>query len=112
MGIGNRDRKKRESKRPFCVLREKYPLFGFCTLHEGIQSSRMNHVSSPAQVRLSKSKFVTGIQCMKRLYYQIHQPELAGPTDESQEARLEQGNEVGLLAQSRFPRGVLVGFEG
>lgn len=66
---------------------------------------------APAPVRLSKSKFVAGVQCLKRLYYQIHQPELAELAEESQEARLEQGNEVGLLAQSRFPRGVFVGFE-
>jgi predicted RecB family nuclease len=62
-------------------------------------------------VRLSKSKFVAGVQCLKRLYYQIYQPELAEQADESQQARLEQGNEVGLLAQSRFPRGVLVDSE-
>ena len=43
--------------------------------------------------------------------FQVHQPELAEEADEGQEARLEQGHEVGLLAQSRFPGGVLVGFE-
>lgn len=65
---------------------------------------------APAPVRLSKSKFVAGVQCLKRLYYQIHQPELADQAEGSREVRLEQGNEVGLRAQSRFPRGVLVGF--
>jgi hypothetical protein len=30
---------------------------------------------------------------------------------EGQQSRLEEGNEVGLLAQSRFPGGVLVGAE-
>ncbi|MGD1095880.1 MAG: DUF2779 domain-containing protein [Bryobacteraceae bacterium] len=48
---------------------------------------------------------------MKRLYFQVHRPELAEEADEGQEARLEQGEEVGLLAHSRFPGGVLVGFE-
>jgi len=67
---------------------------------------------APAPVRLSKSKFIAGVQCLKRLYYQIHQPELAEQSDESKEARLEQGNEIGLLAQSRFPRGVFVAFDG
>jgi hypothetical protein len=66
---------------------------------------------APAPVRLSKSKFVAGIQCLKRLYFQVHQPELAEEADEGQEARLEQGNEVGLLAQERFPGGVFVGLE-
>ncbi len=66
---------------------------------------------APATVRLSKSKFVAGIQCLKRLYFEIHQPELADETGEGQEARFQAGQEVGLRAQSRFPGGVLVGFE-
>lgn len=66
---------------------------------------------SPSPVRISKSKFVAGIQCLKRLYFQVHQPELAEGVDEGQEARLEQGNQVGLLAQERFPGGVFVGLE-
>ncbi len=66
----------------------------------------------PAPIRLSKSKFVAGIQCLKRLYFQVRQPELADEVDEGQEARLEQGQEVGRLAQSRFSGGALVGFEG
>jgi predicted RecB family nuclease len=48
---------------------------------------------------------------LKRLYLEIHQPELAKAADDGQEARLEQGQEVGLLAQKRFPDGVVVGFE-
>ena len=63
---------------------------------------------APAPVRLSKSKFVAGVQCLKRLYLQIYQPELAGEIDDEQEARFEQGHEVGRLAQSAFPGGVLV----
>src|ERR1022692_1460098 len=66
---------------------------------------------APAPVRLSKSKFVAGVQCLKRLYYQVYRPELAEQSDESQRTRIEQGNEVGLLAQSRFPGGVFVGSE-
>ena len=66
---------------------------------------------APAPIRLSKSKFVAGVQCIKRLYLQIHQPELAEVSDEGQITRLEQGHEVGLLAQSRFPGGLMVGFE-
>ena len=65
-------------------------------------------MTSPTQVRLSKSKFTAGVQCLKRLYLQIHQPELAGETDDEQEARLEQGHKVGRLAQTAFPFGVLV----
>jgi hypothetical protein len=49
-------------------------------------------------------------QCLRRLYFQVHQPALAEDADEGQEARLEQGQDVGLLAQRRFPAGGLVGF--
>src|ERR1700688_3649167 len=66
---------------------------------------------APAPIRISKSKFVAGIQCLKRLYFQVRQPELAEEADEGQEARLEQGQEVGLFAQRKFAGGVLVGGE-
>jgi hypothetical protein len=72
---------------------------------------RSQRMPAAAPIRISKSKFVAGVQCLKRLYFQVHEPELAEETDEGQEARLEQGQEVGLLAQGRFPDGVLVGFE-
>lgn len=62
-------------------------------------------------ILLSKSKFVAGLQCLKRLYLQTYQPELAEETDEGQEALLEQGREVGLLAQQRFPNGATVAAE-
>ena len=63
---------------------------------------------SPSPVRLSKSKFVAGVQCLKRLYLQVHQPELAEQIGDEQQARLEQGQEVGRLAQKAFPCGALV----
>lgn len=59
--------------------------------------------------RLSKSKFIAGCQCLKRLYLQVHQPELASGPDKSAEAVIEQGREVGVLARQLFPGGVEVG---
>ena len=66
---------------------------------------------APTPVRLSKSKFIAGIQCLKRLYFEIHQPELADKLEEGHAARLEEGNEVGILAQQGFPGGVFVDFD-
>jgi hypothetical protein len=57
--------------------------------------------------RLSKSKFVAGVQCLKRLYFQINPPEAILPLSEESE-QVQQGREVGELAQSAFPGGVLV----
>jgi hypothetical protein len=58
--------------------------------------------------RLSKSKFLSGLQCHKRLYLEIHQPSLATPPDASMQAILDMGTEIGILAQQRFHGGVLV----
>ncbi len=60
-------------------------------------------------MRLSKSKFCAGVQCLKRLYLQVHQPELAAEPGAAAEAIIEQGREVGMLARQMFPGGVEVG---
>ena len=62
------------------------------------------------KVRISKSKFVSGVQCLKRLYWQVHQPELAAQPDAAVKAIMEQGQEVGLLAHQLFPGGVDVSY--
>jgi hypothetical protein len=62
--------------------------------------------------RLSKSKFVAGCQCLKRLYLQVHQPKLAAEPDGAAGAIIEQGREVGMLARQMFPGGVEVRSDG
>ncbi len=59
-------------------------------------------------MRISKSKFVAGVQCLRRLYWQVHEPELAAQPDAAAKARLEQGHQVGLLARQLLPGGVEV----
>jgi CRISPR/Cas system-associated exonuclease Cas4 (RecB family) len=61
-----------------------------------------------SRVRVSKSRFMAGVQCLKRLYLQVHQPELAAEPDESAQVTMRQGQEVGELARDAFPGGVLV----
>src|ERR1039458_9270553 len=63
-------------------------------------------------MRISKSKFVAGCQCLKRLYWQVHEPELAAEPDAATEAIMAQGHEVGLLARQLFPGGIEVGSDG
>jgi len=58
--------------------------------------------------RLSKSKFLAGLQCDKRLFLDIHHRELATKPDSATQAILAMGSEVGELARRRFPDGVLV----
>jgi hypothetical protein len=59
-------------------------------------------------MKISKTKFVAGCQCLKRLYWQVHQPELAAQPDAADLAIIEQGREVGLLARQMLPGGVEV----
>lgn len=54
---------------------------------------------------LSKSKFVAGLQCHKRLFLQVHNPEIGNMPDQHIK---EEGTAVGVLARSLFPGGVLV----
>jgi len=57
---------------------------------------------------LSKSKFISGLQCLKRLYLSCYERKLAMPPDEATQAAFERGQEVGELAREAFPGGVLV----
>ncbi len=61
-----------------------------------------------ATIMLSKSKFVVGEQCLKRLYWEVHERDRLPPADPLQEARFQQGHEVGEVARRAFPGGVLV----
>ena len=57
---------------------------------------------------LSKSRFLAGLQCLKRLHLICNEPELAPETDAGTQARFDTGHQVGELAQQGFPGGVLV----
>ena len=62
-------------------------------------------------ITISKSKFVAGCQCLKRLYWQVHEPELGGVPNAAAVAIMEQGREVGRLARQMFAGGVEVKWE-
>ena len=59
-------------------------------------------------MRLSKSRFIAGLQCLKRLYLEVYQRGLASEPDEQSKAVFEQGYEAGRWAQKAFPGGVLI----
>jgi predicted RecB family nuclease len=63
-------------------------------------------------ITISKSKFIAGCQCLKRLYWEVHEPELAAEPDAAAEAIMRQGYEVGLLARQLFPGGIEVDNSG
>jgi len=70
----------------------------------------MSDVSpKPRPKGLSKSRFCSGLQCEKQLWWRVHEPdapELA-PAPGLQ-AIFDRGNRVGELARERFPGGVLI----
>jgi hypothetical protein len=57
---------------------------------------------------LSKSKYMSGLQCPKRLWLEIHRPDLIPEVAPSQLKIFDQGAEVGRLAREGFPGGVLI----
>ena len=57
---------------------------------------------------LSKSRFLAGLQCPLRLWYQCYNRELATPASPSQQAIFDMGHEVGLLATKLYPAGLYV----
>jgi len=63
-------------------------------------------------VELSKSEFLTGLQCPKALWLSRRRPELAAARDASAELIVEQGREVGVLARALYPKGVLIEARG
>jgi hypothetical protein len=59
-------------------------------------------------MRISKSRYLAGSQCVKRLYWQVHEPELAAEPDAADQAIMQQGHEVNMLARQLFPGGIEV----
>ena len=60
-------------------------------------------------MRLSKSRFTTGLQCHRRLWWQVHEPEAPELVpDAMAQALFDQGSNVGRIARERVPGGVLI----
>jgi hypothetical protein len=57
---------------------------------------------------LSKSRFLAGLQCHLRLWYQCFERELIPEVPPSQQAIFDAGHEVGELATQLFPGGILI----
>ena len=57
---------------------------------------------------LSKSRYMAGLQCSLKLWYDCNRRDLASEVTESQQAIFDTGHEVGRLAQDRYPGGVLI----
>src|SRR2546430_3420195 len=59
--------------------------------------------------RLSKSRFVTGCQCHKLLWWTVHEPDAVElQPDKVLQDLFDQGGQVGEVARTRYPGGVLI----
>lgn len=54
---------------------------------------------------LSKTRYLSGLQCSKKLYFDLNRPDLRLPVSADQQRLFDTGHEVGALAQAVFPRG-------
>jgi hypothetical protein len=57
---------------------------------------------------LSKSRFLAGLQCHLRLWYQCYERELIPEVPPAQQAIFDAGHAVGALATKLYPGGVLI----
>ncbi|MEO5775743.1 MAG: DUF2779 domain-containing protein [Flavobacterium sp.] len=63
-------------------------------------------MAKPEKHILSKSTFMYGCQCPKRLWLHKHMPAVRDEIDEAQQAIFQKGTDVGMLARGLFPGGV------
>ena len=55
--------------------------------------------------KISKSDYVLGIKCSNALWFKKFRKELQ---PEMNQAVLDRGTEIGILAQNRFPGGIVI----
>ncbi|NCN05094.1 MAG: DUF2779 domain-containing protein [Spirochaetales bacterium] len=60
------------------------------------------------ELRLSKSKYLSGMQCKKKLWLQFYKPDQAEPPSPALQRIFDQGTAIGELAQKSYPDGQLI----
>ncbi len=55
--------------------------------------------------KLSKSRFLSGVQCEKKLYFDLYRKDLKPPISKQQEELFSSGHFIGHLAQQLYPNG-------
>src|SRR5439155_4149240 len=75
----------------------------------GTVATRRLDPKNPCELLISKSKYLSGLQCHKLLWHAYNAKHLIPAPDAQQQAIFDQGHEVGQLAQQSFPGGIEVG---
>lgn len=68
--------------------------------------------ASPPSTTISKSKFLSGLQCPKLLWNLAKAPSELPAVDAATQTIFDQGAEVGRLARTLFPGGILIDHHG
>ena len=55
------------------------------------------------QTLLTKSRYITGLNCEKALWLMFNRPEDIPEIDEAAQHRFDEGHKIGELAKSLFP---------
>ena len=64
---------------------------------------------SPMKIpKLSKTRFLAGLQCHLRLWYECYNRDLMSETDPVRQAMFDTGHKVGGLATELYPGGVRI----
>jgi hypothetical protein len=58
---------------------------------------------------LSKSKYLSGLQCPKKLWTEVHARQRIPAVDSATQARFDQGHDVGSVAKGLYPGGLEIG---
>jgi hypothetical protein len=61
---------------------------------------------------LTKSRYLDGLQCPKLIWSRWNAEDLVPPADQAQQAFMEEGQRVGLLARQLFPGGIEITPDG
>lgn len=75
-----------------------------------LPNSNMSGITCDRPYSLTKSRFMAGRQCLKRMYLDVHHRDLRTPMTEAQQALFDFGHRFGECTHQRFPEGVLVPF--
>lgn len=76
------------------------------TASSGIDNRQTGESGGPF---ISKSKYLSGLQCHKLLWHAYNAKHLIAEPDAQQQAVFDQGHQVGALARQLFPGGIEVG---
>jgi hypothetical protein len=70
----------------------------------------LNTTASAERPFVSKSKFLWGSQCKKLLWYAYNAKDQIPEPGAAQQAIFDQGHEVGALARSLYPGGIIFAY--